>query len=211
MAEGQLDREYGSGAPYVLWVAMGMQENPDALKGPGTYNDYNLDTYMRAGYDSREAAEVAKGDIRQRFSQWREDPAAAVTFLKEKLLIQWIEPTYCSFNQTRYQYRPETWVEDLYTGQANERALAFLNRFQGMVYLAVFGYYLRILLGKLKGVQVLPGIIFWAAFHYDPLGGQEPLCVSLYRHDPSQRGMQYGVLRPFAGGWHREDRRRYCE
>lgn len=45
---------------------------------------------------------------------------AAVTFLKEKLLIQWIEPTYCSFNQTRYQYRPETWVEDLYTGQANE-------------------------------------------------------------------------------------------
>ena len=30
MAEGQLDREYGSGAPYVLWVAMGMQENPDA-------------------------------------------------------------------------------------------------------------------------------------------------------------------------------------
>ena len=44
-AEGQLDREYGSGAPYVLWVAMGMQENPDALKGPGTYNDYNLDTY----------------------------------------------------------------------------------------------------------------------------------------------------------------------
>ena len=50
--------------------------------------------------------------------------------------------------------RPDTstgrkaWVEDLYTGQANERALAFLNRFQGMVYLAVFGYYLRILLGN---------------------------------------------------------------
>ena len=101
---------------------------------------------------------------------------AAVTFLKEKLLIQWIEPTYCSFNQTRYQYRPQGWVEDLYTGQANERALAFLNRFQGMVYLAVFGYYLRILLGKLKGVRL---------FHYDPRGGQEPLCVSLYRHDPS--------------------------
>ena len=54
MAEGQLDREYGSGAPYVLWVAMGMQENPDALKGPGTYNDYNLDTYLQAGYDSIE-------------------------------------------------------------------------------------------------------------------------------------------------------------
>lgn len=96
--------------------------------------------------------------------KWQEDPVAAVTFLKEKLLIQWIEPTYCSFNQTRYQYRPQGWVEDLYTGQANERALAFLNRFQGMVYLAVFGYYLRILLGKLKGVQVLPGIIFLGGF-----------------------------------------------
>ena len=164
MAEGQLDREYGSGAPYVLWIAMGMQENPDARKGPGTYNDYNLDTYMRAGYDSREAAEVAKGDIRQRFLQWREDPKAAATFLKEKLLIQWIEPTYCSFNQTRYQYRPENWVEELYTGQTNERALAFLNRYQAVMYLAVFGYYLRILLGKLKGVQILPGIIFLGGF-----------------------------------------------
>lgn len=130
MAEGQLDREYGSGAPYVLWVAMGMQENPDALKGPGTYNDYNLDTYLQAGYDSIEAAEVAKGDIRQCLAKWQEDPVVAVTFLKEKLLIQWIEPTYCSFNQTRYQYRPQGWVEDLYTGQANERALAFLNRFR---------------------------------------------------------------------------------
>ena len=150
---------------------------------------------------------------------------AAVTFLKEKLLIQWIEPTYCSFNQTRYQYRPQGWVEDLYTGQANERALAFLNRFQGMVYLAVFGYYLRILLGKLKAPDQTPIVFssYWEPprmkrdyfsgrlFHYDPLGGQEPLCVSLYRHDPSQCGMQYGVLRPFAGGWHREDRRRYCE
>ena len=46
-------------------------------------------------------------------------------------------------------------IRDSYTGQANERALAFLNRFQGMVYLAVFGYYLRILLGKLKGVQAV--------------------------------------------------------
>lgn len=164
MAEGQLDREYGSGAPYVLWVAMGMQENPDALKGPGTYNDYNLDTYMRAGYDSREAAEVAKGDIRQRFSQWREDPAAAVTFIKEKLLIQWIEPTYCSFNQTRYQYRPEGWVEELYTSQTNERALAFLNRYQAMVYLFVLGYFLMILAGKLEGEKILSGIILLGGF-----------------------------------------------
>lgn len=164
MAEEQFGREYGSGAPYVLWIAMGMQENPDALKGPGTYNDYNLDTYMRAGYDSREAAEVAGGDIRQCLAKWREDPVAAVTFLKEKLLIQWIEPAYCSFNQTRYQYRPEGWVEELYTGQANERALAFLNRFQAMVYLAVLGYYLRILAGKLKGIQILPGIIFLGGF-----------------------------------------------
>ncbi len=164
MAEGQLDREYGSGAPYVLWVAMGMQENPDALKGPGTYNDYNLDTYLQAGYDSREAAEVAKGDIRQCLAKWREDPAAAVTFLKEKLLIQWIEPTYCSFNQTRYRHRPEVWVEDLYSGQVNEKIMDFLNRYQSVVYLAVFGYYLRILLGKPKGVQILPGIIFLGGF-----------------------------------------------
>ena len=164
MAEGQLGREYGSGAPYILWLTMGMQDNPDALKGPGTYNDYNVDTYVQAGYDSREATETARGDMRKRLAQWREDPAAAVTFLKEKLLIQWIEPTYCSFNQTRYQYRPEAWVEELYTGQANERALAFLNRYQAILYLAVLGYYLEILFGRVNGVKILPGIIFLGGF-----------------------------------------------
>ena len=121
---------------------------------------------------------------------------------QEKLLIQWIEPTYCSFNQTRYQYRPQGWVEDLYTGQANERALAFLNRFQGNGISGGFGYYLRILLGKLKGVQVLPGIIFLGGFFITILwGGQEPLCVSLYRHDPALRACSmeyYGRL--LAGG-----------
>lgn len=80
MAEGQLDREYGSGAPYVLWIAMGMQENPDALKGPGTYNDYNLDTYLQAGYDSIEAAEVAKGDIRQCLANGRRIPWQPLSF-----------------------------------------------------------------------------------------------------------------------------------
>lgn len=164
VAEGQLGQEYGSGAPYILWVAMGMQDNPEAQKGPGTYNDYNLDTYVETGYDSREAAEVAKADIRQRLLQWREDPVAAVTFLKEKLLIQWIEPTYCSFNQTRYQYKPEVWVEEFYIGQTNERAGNFLNCCQSVVYLAVFGYYLRILLGKVKEIQILPGIIFLGGF-----------------------------------------------
>ena len=164
MAEGQFGQEYGSGAPYVLWIAMGMQDNPDAQKGPGTYNDYNRDTYVQAGYDSREAAEVARADIRQRFAQWREDPVAAVTFLKEKLLIQWIEPTYCSFNQTRYQHKPQAWVEEFYSGQTNEFIGNFLNRYQSVVYLAVFGYYLRILLGKLKGIQILPGIIFLGGF-----------------------------------------------
>ena len=33
-----------------------------------------------------------------------------------------------------------------------------------MVHLAVLGYYLRILAGKLKGIQILPGIIFLGGF-----------------------------------------------
>ena len=164
MAEDQLDREYGSGAPYVLWIAMGMQENPDAQKGPGTYNDYNLDTYVQAGYDSREAAEVAKGDIRGRLLEWREDPAAALTFLKEKLLIQWIEPTYCGFNQTRYLLNPEEWVNELYFGKTYDRIAEFLNRYQSVIYLAILGYYIMILRGKLQGTKALPGIIFLGGF-----------------------------------------------
>ena len=164
MAQQQLGREYGSGAPYSLWIAMGMQENEDTQKGPGTYNDYNVNVYLVSDYDSVESDTVAKEEIRQRLGQWKADPAYAVNFLKEKLLIQWNEPTYCSFNLTRYQYKPAEWVEELYFGAANERALQFLNRYQAVVYLAILGYYVSILLGKVRGVKILPGIILLGGF-----------------------------------------------
>ena len=164
MAEQQIGRDYGSGAPYIMWVAMGMQDNPEPQKGPGTWNGYNTDIYEQVGYDSREAASIAKQNLRERFSEWSRNPKEAITFFKEKLLIQWIEPTCGGFVLTRYLDEPEEWVQELYFGQNNEKVLSFLNRYQAILYLAILGYYLEILFGRVNGVKILPGIIFLGGF-----------------------------------------------
>lgn len=164
MAERQIGQEYGSGAPYILWVAMGTQENDDPQRGPGTWNGYNADTYVQAGYDGREAARIAKDDLKKQYAEWSANPGQAITFYKEKILLQWIEPTYGGFVMTGSLNGPKHWVNELYFGQANERALSFLNRYQAVLYLAILGYYLRILSGKVDGVKILPGIIFLGGF-----------------------------------------------
>ena len=159
MAEEQIGQEYGSGAPYILWITMGMQDNSEPQRGPGSYNNYNLGTYTDCNYDGQKAAEEAKNDLRERLAEWSGNPWDAIIFFKEKLLIQWNEPTYGGFIMTRYLNEPEEWVNDLYFGQMNEKALQFLNRYQAILYLAVFGYYLSILFGKVRGVRILPGVI----------------------------------------------------
>lgn len=164
MAEGRIGRDYGSGAPYILWITMGTQDNEDPLKGSGTYNGYNVNTYMQYNYNKQEAAEAAEKDLGERLAEWSKDPREAADFLKEKLLIQWNEPTYGGFVLTRYLIEPEKWVDELYFGQANVKALQFLNRYQAVLYLAILGYYLRILFGKLSGIKILPGIIFLGGF-----------------------------------------------
>ena len=41
-----------------------------------------------------------------------------------------------------------------------------MNRYQAMIYLAVLGYFVMIFTGKLRGVQILPGIILLGGFFF---------------------------------------------
>ena len=167
-AEEKVGTAYDSGSPYVLWVAMGMQET-DPERGPGVYNGYNVEVYEETQGDSREASAIAGEYISQRWQEWMQQPAQMYRFVKDKILFQWIEPTYGGFKETCYLQDPKPWIYQCYDGEGNARLIAFLNRYQAVVYLAVLGYFLLGCRGKLRETQNLPAIILLGGFFFSVL------------------------------------------
>lgn len=163
--EKQIGAKYDSGAPYSLWIAMGMQEDVPE-RGLGAYNSYNEAVYAQVEGDTAAAAQIAKEYLSGRWGEWLHHPGQMLGFFKEKCLFEWIEPTYGCFMMTCYLEEPEAWVDDCYNGAGYERIRGFLNRYQSVIYLAVLGYFVMILTGKLRGVQILPGIILLGGFFF---------------------------------------------
>lgn len=163
--EKQIGTKFDSGAPYILWIAMGMQEDVPE-RGPGAYNGYNEVTYGEVEGDTKAASDIAKEYLCERWGDWLHHPGQMISFFKDKSLFEWNDPTYGCFMMTCYMDEPEQWVNDCYNGSGYERIRGFLNRYQAMIYLAVLGYFVIIFTGKLRGVQILPGIILLGGFFF---------------------------------------------
>ena len=79
------------GAPMVLWIAMGTQNNED---GPGSYNNYQSTVLSEADFNRDVAAEIGKKNLQENLQHFTEDTDYAIWFFKTKLQMQWIEPTF---------------------------------------------------------------------------------------------------------------------
>lgn len=91
-----------------MYVAMGMQRSTG---GAGVYNGYNNSVFRgEAGSDEEKANQIALSYIRERLGEFREDPAMARDFYKEKIQEQWNEPTFCSLVMTAtFEQPPRGW------------------------------------------------------------------------------------------------------
>lgn len=152
------------GMPVSLWIAMGLQENDLDDNRPGSYNGYSLALFEECEYDREQSNDYALREIRRRLQELWEEPEDMLAFFKLKLLNQWIEPTYGSFTMTHYMSEPEEWVEEIYFGDTGGRLKGFLNLYQNLVWLAVLGYFLKLLRGKERTVCWLPGLILIGGF-----------------------------------------------
>lgn len=115
--EKRLGKDFGDGIPMVSWLAMGLHDAPSA---PGWYNGkYTVSNFHAFEEDSEAAAEASMEVIGQRLEELKADPAAAVTFFKDKILSQWNEPTYQSLwnNQVRGQFAPKTGIAAYVCGE----------------------------------------------------------------------------------------------
>ena len=150
--------------PMDLVVAMALQGNSLDEKIPGSYNEYNWNTFVSVNYDVEKASELAKKSIMESISAWSKNPKEMVAFFKRKAVSQWNEPTYGAFTMTRYMLEPQKWVTEIYYGKWNERIRSFLNQYQVAIYFGVLGYYIRLLQGKKEVEEYLLGLILIGGF-----------------------------------------------
>jgi hypothetical protein len=127
--------EATDGAPMILTLAMGLQNNDN---GPGTYNNYQTDTLSSVDYDNDAAAEVALENLRTNLSHFAADSSYAVWFFKTKLLMQWIEPSFETLIST-YSFDKKLpvpdWIEAVYFGSLHDSLIHFADAYQSVVYL----------------------------------------------------------------------------
>ena len=156
------------GIPASMYIAMGMQRSPG---GAGVYNGYNNSVFRgEAGSDEEKANEIAVTYIRERIAEFRNDPAMAREFYKEKIQEQWNEPTFCSLVMTAtFEQPPAGIVEKLYYGDWQQRYRDYMNRYVTVLYLGVILYSIAGLLRKTNILQCLMAIGVIGAFLFSIL------------------------------------------
>lgn len=137
------------GAPMILTLAMGMQDNEG---GPGTYNNYQTTTMYEADFNRAKASEIAKANLEENLSYFAQNPSYAKWFFKTKLLMQWTEPSFETLLST-HSFDEELpvpqWISEIYYGKYHDPLLNFTDRYQSVVYLG-FLFYLPVLWRKRK-------------------------------------------------------------
>ena len=123
------------GAPMILTLAMGMQDNEG---GPGTYNNYQTTTMYAADFDREAASKLALENLRENLEHFMEDPSYANWFFKTKLMMQWTEPSFETLLST-HSFDEELpvpeWITEVYSGRLHDPLLRFADRYQSVVYL----------------------------------------------------------------------------
>lgn len=130
------------GVPVSSWLAQGLDENSIAC---GVYNGRDIETYARADYNREAAEEEARHFIADRLTMLKNGTGkGAGAFLKEKLLVQWNDPTLNCFMENR-TFIPDPdlkWIKEvmLEEGSYFETTVELMNQYQWVVYLGCLLY-----------------------------------------------------------------------
>lgn len=148
--EVRFDYQFQKGIPSSSHIAMGMQES---IIAEGWNNDFNLNTYIQSGYDTKTAHEKSIEAIKIRQQYFKENPGKAFTFYLRKIVSQWTDGTYSCLQFTRNtEGNRFSTFSDLYSEQKSTTRGAFImfcNYVQLFVYLGFLLFNLNILFCKL--------------------------------------------------------------
>lgn len=155
------------GIPMVTGIDMGMHEVNGCY---GWYDNSAKELYYSMDYDPKLTEDAAEAHIRQHIRDFRENPAYARLFFKEKILSQWNNPLYQSlFFSAKYAEgdapEPGTFLARL-TGEYFPELLKYSGILQFLIYVGMFLYYLlevrgnSSILSHMLAVTIIGGFLF---------------------------------------------------
>lgn len=168
MYEYRSGYESGVGIPYILWVAMGLQETDG---NPGIYNRYQQSVFGDCDFNQEASEKVGKEYIANRLKELEENPAYARYFFTTKIKMQWSEPLFQGLYET-HSFKEGTVIpkfyESLYYGEFHDTVWKFANYYQSVVYIALFVFVLMSFykfrtmnsVGWIPLIAVLGGFLF---------------------------------------------------
>lgn len=128
--------DFRGGQPMILWMAMGLHEQ--FSRASGWYDGYSYYTYVENGADAQVATQEGVQDIVDSLYGYAHAPSRFLHFLPDKLLSQWIEPTFQSIWVSRITHHEGgalPWAQALYDGGAGLALEGWMNVLQTLVYL----------------------------------------------------------------------------
>lgn len=138
MYEYRSGYESGVGIPYILWIAMGLQETDG---NPGIYNRYQQSVFGDCDFNQEAAEKIGKEYIAARLEELKENPAYARYFFTTKIKMQWTEPLFQGLYET-HSFKEDTVIpkfyESLYYGEIHDTVWMFANYYQSVVYISLF-------------------------------------------------------------------------
>lgn len=153
------------------WIAMGMSEHWELACG--TYNGYNIETYVNNDCNREKSREANRAFIRDRLTMFRNGAGRSVgSFYKDKLLAQWNDPTVYGFNENRnFIPDPLPIIREIVDqdGKYATAARSVVDEYQWIVYLGLLACCLFLWKGKEPYYQQLLLIVFIGGFLFTAL------------------------------------------
>ena len=152
------DVEISKGMPKILWITMGLQDNPKSHREVGWYNNYSLATYTKSNFDSDLASKIGKKDLQKQLSKFESSPQYMYSFFTKKIVSTWLEPSYQSMWSGPLLSEKKVFYYDF--------ILAFMHVFITLVFL-LSSYYYILCAKKVFNPDIFslfPGIYFLGGF-----------------------------------------------
>ncbi len=141
--ESRAGIDFGEGLGQMSYLDVGLGKSQ---KAPGWYSRKHYNIYRKTNGDREESDKLAKKEISERLTYFKEHPGYTVGFFTGKIVSQWNEPEYDSIWVTR--------VKKHYNGEVKQGSILY------SIYWGKLGDYLHIFCDK---TQMLMFVLFVVA------------------------------------------------
>lgn len=135
-------QELLQGMPKSTWIAMGLEDVPDAT-APGFWTGYSVDIWRENGCDYARSNTAAWQIILKRVHAYMEDWRYTLNVFGRKIAAQWNEPTFqCTLGSRNSMVSLPKWFSLIYGTKGLRILSEFMDLMQTWIYFGCFLYFI---------------------------------------------------------------------